>query len=220
MQKSDVSSFLGSLTQAVIDGELQQTTQLTRQALDEGVDPMDIFQRGLIPGMEVVGKRMQAGEYFIPEVLLSARAMRAASALVKPRLTGSKAQQPAGKAIFGTVKDDLHDIGKNLVVMLLEGAGFQVTDLGIDVPAAKFVAAVQQEKPDVLGLSALLSVTMVNMKDVIEALKKADCRQSVKVMVGGAIVSQQFADDIGADGFAPDATGAVILARKLLGEGR
>ncbi len=220
MHKSDISSSLEGLTRAVIDGELEQTTQLTKRALDEGIDPLDIFRRGLIPGMGEVGKRMQAGTYYIPEVLLSARAMRAASALIKPRLSGSHTQKPLGRVIFGTVQDDLHDIGKNLVIMLLEGAGFQVNDLGTDVSADRFVATVQQEKPDILGLSALLSITMVRMKDIIEALDKAGCRQSVKVMVGGALVGQQFADEIGADGYAVDAGSAVELAKKLLDGGR
>ncbi|MBI2957636.1 MAG: B12-binding domain-containing protein, partial [Chloroflexi bacterium] len=157
MQESNRSDSLEGVVQAVIEGDLEQTTQLTQLALDEGIDPMDIFRLGLTPGMDVVGKKMQAGEYYIPEVLLSARAMRAASALIKPKLTGAKAQRPIGRVVFGTVKDDLHDIGKNLVIMLLEGAGFQVIDIGTDISTETFVAAVQKERPDILGLSALLS---------------------------------------------------------------
>ncbi|MFC1928768.1 B12-binding domain-containing protein [Chloroflexota bacterium] len=219
MQESNMSTILGSVTQAVIDGDLEQTIELTQRTLDEGTDPLDIFHRGLIPGMEVVGKKMKAGEYYIPEVLLSARAMREATALIKPRLGESNALEPIGRVVFGTVKDDLHDLGKNMVIMMLEGVGFQVTDLGVDVSADKFVAAVQKEKPDILGLSALLSVTIINMRGVIEALREAGCRQSVKVIVGGAIVSQSFADDIGADGYAPDAVSAVEVAKELLEEG-
>lgn len=206
---------LQSLMNAVIDGDQARTVELVRKSLEEGVGPLDVFRRGLIPGMEDVGRKMQSGEYFLPEVLISARAMRAASAVLKPMLTGGNAMKPIGKVVLGTVSDDLHDIGKNLVIMLLEGAGFQVVDLGVDVSPERFVAAVRDEKPDVLGLSALLSITMLNMKGVIKALDEAGCRRSVKVMVGGAIVSDQFAREAGADGYAPDAAGAVGLAKRL-----
>jgi 5-methyltetrahydrofolate--homocysteine methyltransferase len=212
-----VSKTMEEITTAVIDGDLEKVTSLTRDAIGSGVNPMDIFHQGLFPGMDVVGKKMQSGEFFLPEVLMSARAMRGASDLIKSGLEKGDKPKPIGTVAIGTVNGDLHDIGKNIVIMLLEGAGFQVMDLGTDVPVTRFVEVVQSEKPDILGLSALLSVTMVNMKDVIAALQKAGQREAVKIMIGGAIASQQFANDIGADGFAPDAPGAVELAKRLMG---
>ncbi len=216
MDHSTVPPALGNLAQAVIDGDQQLATRLTKEALDAGTAPLDIFRKSLFPAMDIVGQRMKSGEYFIPEVLLSSRAMRSASDLIKPRLVGGNAPDPIGRVVFGTVKDDMHDIGKNLVIMLLEGAGFQVVDLGVNVPSEKFIIAVTKEKPDILCLSALLSITMVNMKDVLKALDTAGLRPSVKVMIGGAVISQKFADEIGADGFAPDAAGAAEEAKKLL----
>ena len=217
MADKDVSKTTEEITLAVIEGDLAKVISLTHEALDNGANPMDIFHQGLFPGMEVVGQKMKSGEFFIPEVLISARAMRGASELIRSRMDKGDKPKPIGTVAIGTVNGDLHDIGKNIVIMLLEGAGFEIIDMGVDVPVEQFVTIVQNKKPDILGLSALLSVTMVNMKDVIAALQKTGQRQSVKIMVGGAIASQQFADDIGADGFAPDAPGAVELAKKLMG---
>lgn len=209
---------LQDLVRAVIEGDAERSAQLTRQALSAGLPPWQAYEKALLPAMEVVGKKMQAGEYYLPEVLLSAKAMEAAAEVIKPFFSPGEAPQSRGKVVIGTVEGDLHDIGKNLVKVMLQGAGFQVTDLGVDVPKEKFLAAVQELKPDILALSALLSITMVRMKDVIQVLEEAECRQLVKVMVGGAILSQRFAEEIGADGYAPEAASAVALAKKLLEE--
>ncbi len=206
---------LSDLSQAVIEGNANLAKELTQKALDEGTDPLAIYQEGLIPGMGVVGKKMHAGEYYIPEVLLSARAMKQASEIVKPLLSDSSASSQ-GKVIVGTVQGDLHDIGKNLVISMLEGAGFEVVDLGVDVPTEKFVNAVKETGASVIGLSALLSITMLKMKEVIDSLQATGQRGDVKVMIGGAPASQRYADEIGADGYAADAGGAADLAKQLM----
>jgi 5-methyltetrahydrofolate--homocysteine methyltransferase len=210
---------LADLSQAVIDGDEAQAIKLTREALAQGIPARKIYQEALIPGMEVVGKKMQAGEYYIPEVLLSADVMKAATEIVKPTLGKTGGPRAAGKVVIGTVAGDLHDIGKNLVIIMLEGAGFEVHDIGVDNSPEKFVAAVEEINPDIVGLSALLSVTMLNMKGVIQALDKAGFRKRVKIMIGGAVTSQDFANEIGADGYARDAGGAVDVARKLIKAG-
>jgi 5-methyltetrahydrofolate--homocysteine methyltransferase len=211
-----MATIIENIAQAVIRGDAAEVVRLTQQALEEGVSPLVLFQDSLIPGMTVVGQKMQAGEYYIPEVLLSARAMKAASDLIKPAITASHPLQPVGRVVIGTVRGDLHDIGKNLVATMLEGAGFEVIDLGISVPADKFVASVQEHRAQILGLSALLTVTMLEMKEVIRCLIEAGIRERVKVMVGGAPVTQRFAEQIGADGYSPSAAGAVELAKKLM----
>ncbi|MBI2907517.1 MAG: corrinoid protein [Chloroflexi bacterium] len=205
-----------SIRQGVIEGRADVTSRFTQRALEEGMPPFDLYLNALIPAMGVVGARMQSGEYFIPEVLLSAKAMEAAAEVIKPALARTKDERYKGKVVLGTVEGDLHDIGKNLVRVMLQGAGFQVMDLGVDVPAERFVAAVKEVRPDILALSALLSITMVKMRDVVAALESAGCRDSVKVIVGGAVVSQAFADDIGADGYAIEAASAAELAKRLL----
>ncbi len=204
---------LQALSQAVIVGDLESARKLTRQAVDEGVDPVRIFRDALVPGMDTVGKKMKAQEYYIPEVLLSARAMKGAAEILRPLLAGNPNAQPTGRVVAGTVSGDLHDIGKNLVCMMLEGAGFEVTDLGTNVTAEKFVSAAKESKADIVALSALLTTTMVRMSDVVKALEGAGLRGQVKVMVGGAPVTQRFATEIGADGYAPDAAGAADLAK-------
>ncbi len=207
------------LTQAVIEGQIELALKLTQEALQEGVSAQKIYREGLIPGMEVVGKKMQSGEYFIPEVLLSAQVMKQALEIIRPTLMQAKSQSPLGRVIMGTVQGDLHDIGKNLVIAMLEGAGFEVTDLGIDTPSSKFVTAVKETNANIVGLSALLSVTMLKMKDVINSLAEAGIRKNVKVIIGGASVSQGFAEEIGADGYAADAGSAVDLSKHLLNIG-
>jgi 5-methyltetrahydrofolate--homocysteine methyltransferase len=184
--------------------------------LDAGVSPSKILNDGLVAGMDVVGEKFRKDELFIPEVLIAARAMHAGMEILRPKLveTGAKL---AGKIILGTVKGDLHDIGKNLVEMFLEGGGFQVIDAGIDVPTEKFVEMVRSNKPNILGLSALLTTTLPKMKEVIESLIKAGVRNSVKVIVGGAPVTEKFAKEIGADGYAPDGASAVERVRQLIG---
>lgn len=207
---------LQDLSQAVIDGDSAKAVRLVKEAIEAGIDALTIYREGLILGMNVVGKKMQAGEYFIPEVLLAADVMKAAQEVLKPILSRLKSPSRTGKVVLGTVQGDLHDIGKNLVIAMLEGGGFEVVDAGVDVPPDKFVAIVKQEKPDILGLSALLSVTMLNMKGVLNSLESAGVRKNVKVLIGGAPVSQTFADEIGADGFAPDAGSAVELANRVI----
>jgi len=200
----------------LIEGNAPKVKELTEKALAEGIEPGRIINEGLIPGMNEVGRLFKAGEFFIPEVLVAARAMHAGLDIVKPLLS-SYEFEPVGMAVVGTVKGDLHDIGKNLVAMMLEGAGFQVIDLGVDVPPEKFVEAVKERRPHLVGMSALLTTTMPSMKATIEALQEAGLRDKVKVMVGGAPLTQHYADEIGADGYAPDASSAVDKARELLG---
>ncbi|MBN8730306.1 MAG: corrinoid protein [Acidobacteria bacterium] len=205
---------LRTLHDAILEGNAKQAAALTQEALAEGLAPLDIIQQAMVPAMDEVGRRFECEEYFVPELLLSARAMKAALEPVRPLLVASGIQ-PAGRVVIGTVKGDLHDIGKNLVAALLEGGGFEVIDLGADVPAQKFVEAVQSSGAGIVALSALLTVTMPSMKSTIEALDHAGVRSRVKVIVGGAPVTQQFADQIGADGYSENATAAVALARRL-----
>jgi 5-methyltetrahydrofolate--homocysteine methyltransferase len=203
------------LSQAVIAGQEARVKELTQAAINSGADPLAIINEGLIAGMNVVGANFKSGQMFVPEVLMSARTMSAGVAMVKPLLMGQEVPS-AGKVVIGTVKGDLHDIGKNLVAMMLESAGFNVVNLGIDLAPEKFVQAVKDYQPQIVGLSALLTTTMLVMKDVIELLKEEGLRDKVKVVIGGAPISYDFASEIGADGFAPDAASAVDLCRKLL----
>lgn len=204
---------LKALSEAVIKGDHNTAVEITRQAIDEGIDPGTILADGLIAGMNYIGVRFKANEVYIPEVLIAARAMKMAMEILEPKLVEAGVQ-PMGKALIGTVQGDLHDIGKNLVVMMLKGDGFEVTDVGVDVSPADFVAKVQAVKPQVIGLSALLTTTMPAMEKTIKAFKEAGI--TAKVMVGGAPVTQGYADKIGADGYAPDAASAVDLAKSLL----
>lgn len=208
---------LTSLQIAIIEGSMPTARALAERAVAEGADPVGLFKRELIPAMEIVGQKMQAEEYYIPEVLLSARAMRAVVEILKPLLAGSAGSQTIGRVVMGTVLGDQHDIGKNLVCLMLEGAGFEVTDLGTNVPAEKFVAAVTATNAQLLGLSALLTTTMLQMRVVLRALTEAGLRDQVKVLIGGAPVTQRFANEVGADGFARDAAGAALLAKTLVG---
>jgi 5-methyltetrahydrofolate--homocysteine methyltransferase len=203
------------LSQAVIAGQEARVKELTQAAINSGADPLAIINEGLIAGMNVVGASFKSGQMFVPEVLMSARTMSAGMELVKPLLGGQEVPS-AGKVVIGTVKGDLHDLGKNLVAMMLESGGFNVVNLGIDLAPEKFVQAVKDYQPQVVGLSALLTTTMLVMKDVIELLKEEGLRDKVKVVIGGAPISYDFASEIGADGFAPDAASAVELCRKLL----
>jgi 5-methyltetrahydrofolate--homocysteine methyltransferase len=204
---------LEALSQAIIVGDLKKAQELTRQAVDGGVDPVAIFRDALVPGMDTVGKKMKAQEYYIPEVLLSARAMKGAAAILRPLLADNPNAQPAGRVVAGTVSGDLHDIGKNLVCMMIEGAGFEVIDLGTNVSPEKFVATAKEKGANIVALSALLTTTMVRMTDVVKAFESGGLRGQVKIMVGGAPVTQRFADEIGADGYSPDAAGAADLAK-------
>jgi 5-methyltetrahydrofolate--homocysteine methyltransferase len=187
-------------------------------ALDAQLDPGVVLNGGMISAMQEVGRLFEEGEYYVPEMLISARAMQTGLALLKPHLVQANVQS-SGTVVVGTVKGDLHDIGKNLVAMMLEGAAFEIVDLGTDVSPEKFVEAVKVHQPAVVGLSALLTTTMPNMKTTIEALKTAGLRDQVKVIIGGAPVTAAYARDIGADGFAPDASRAVTLTKSLVGQG-
>jgi 5-methyltetrahydrofolate--homocysteine methyltransferase len=215
MRRMTMSTVLEELTQAVIGGNADAAKDITGKALAEKIDPLEVLQKALVPAMAEVGRRMQAEEYYIPDVIVSARAMRASSDILKPLIAGNPNNKPLGTVVIGTVFGDMHDIGKNLVVMMLEGASFQIHDLGINVPAAQFVAKVNEVKPTIVALSAMLTTTMMVMREIIEALKKAGVRDSVKVIIGGAPVTQRFADDIGADGYAGDAASAADLAKRL-----
>jgi 5-methyltetrahydrofolate--homocysteine methyltransferase len=209
-------AVLEELAQALINGNAPKTKELAQKAVDEGIAPGKVLNEGLIVGMNEVGRRFKNNEFYVPEVLIAARAMHAGMDVLKPLLSEAEAAS-AGTVLIGTVKGDLHDIGKNLVAMMLEGAGFNVVDLGVDVSSEKFLEAVRDHKPKVVGLSALLTTTMPAMKTTIEALKEAGVRDSVKIMIGGAPVTQRYADEIGADGYAPDAASAVDVARSLAG---
>jgi len=207
---------LSRLYDAVVNGDAKTAVAITKEALAENADPMELVTRYMIPAMNEVGRRFEAEEYFVPELLLSARAMKSAMELIRP-LLAARGAQPVGRVVIGTVKGDLHDIGKNLVASMLEGGGFEVIDLGADVPPEKFVEAVQERNAQILALSALLTVTMPAMKTTIEALKAAGLRDRVKVMVGGAPVTHKYAEEIGADGYGENASVAVQLARRLIG---
>ncbi len=210
-----MSNILEKIAIILYEGNRDQVTALVGQALDQGISSGEILNSGLIKGMDRVGQGFKDGELFVPEVLIAARAMQAGMDILKPHLTES--DTPGfGKYVIGTVKGDLHDIGKNLVKMMMEGAGFETIDLGADVAPEVFVAAVKEHNPKFIGMSALLTTTMPQMKATIEALNKEGLRSSVKIMVGGAPLTATFADQIGADAYAPDAATAVDVARSLL----
>lgn len=209
-----MSEVLSEITTAVISGDKDEIVDLTEDALDDGLEAQEILNEGLMPGMDHVGVEFRAGNMFVPEVLRSARAMQASMNVLKPLLAESGVQM-VGKVLLGTVKGDMHDIGKNLVGMMCEGAGFEVKDLGKDVDPDTFVAEVTAFQPDVLGMSALLTTTMRAMEHTINALQEAGLRDNVKIMVGGAPVTQSFAEQIGADGYAPNAAAAVDLAKQF-----
>jgi 5-methyltetrahydrofolate--homocysteine methyltransferase len=208
---------LETIKQRVIEGDAKGTAALAQQALDEGTSAQSILNDALIPSMGVVGELFEKNEYFVPELLLAARAMYAALDLLRPHLQAGDFEA-AGKAVVGTVQGDLHDIGKKLVVIMLEGNGFEVVDLGNDVPPERFVEAVKEGGSQLVGLSALLTSALPAMEKTVRAIREYDPSGKVKVIVGGAPVTQAFADSIGADGFGRDATAAVTLARRLLGD--
>jgi len=210
-------SEASELFDAILKGNAKKAEEVTKAALAENVDPSELIQKYMIPAMDEVGKRFECNDYFVPELLIAARAMKAALALITPILAKSGIE-PAGRVVIGTVQGDLHDIGKNLVASMLEGGGFQVIDLGANVTPQKFVEAAQEKEGTILALSALLTTTMTMMKAVIDALVKAGIREKTRVMIGGAPITKQYANEIGADGYADNAGGAVTLARKLLSQ--
>ena len=204
------------LAKAVFDGDSKKSKKLSQKLVDEGIAPLDVINQGLMGGMTEVGVQFKAGTMFVPDVMAAAEAMSAGVAIVKP-LIAHEDMQSLGKVYMCTVKADLHDIGKNLVIMMLEGAGFEVINGGVDVAPEKIVEDVKELHPDIIGMSALLTTTMLHMKDTIELLKEEGLRDQVKVIIGGAPVSQDFADEIAADGYSPDAVSAADLAKSLVG---
>lgn len=211
-----MSEILSDISTCVIEGNLDDIQGLTQQALDEGLGAQTVLNEGLMPGMDHVGVEFRAGNLFVPEVLRSARAMQGAMDLLKPLLAESGIEL-VGKVLLGTVHGDLHNIGKNLVAMMCEGAGFEVIDLGKDVPPEAFVEAVKEHGPQVVGMSALLTTTMRAMEQTVKALEEAGVRDQVKIMIGGAPVTQAFADQIGVDGYASNAASAAEMAKKFVG---
>ncbi|MBI9087830.1 MAG: corrinoid protein [Desulfobacterium sp.] len=203
------------ITETLIQGDDEKLIILVQEALDSGANPGKLLNHVLIPAMDVIGERMESGEMFIPEVLMGARAMGLAVEMLKP-LLGDGESSSAGKVIIGTVKGDLHDIGKNLVSMMMESAGFEVTDLGVDIAPENFIAAIKDQNATIVALSALLTTTMPMMKATVEAICESGLREQVKIIVGGAPVNQSFADEIGADGYAADAGSASKLAKSYL----
>jgi len=208
---------LKKLYEAIVSGDAKASQGITRQALAEGINPLQLVNDYMVPAMDEVGRRFESNEYFVPELLISARAMKAALDLIRPLLTAQGAQ-PVGRVAIGTVKGDLHDIGKNLVASLLEGGGFEVIDLGVNVPPEKFIETVRQKNANIVAMSALLTTTMPSMKTTVEALKQAGIRDKVKVLIGGAPITQKYADEIGADGYSENAVGAVALAKRAVGK--
>jgi len=208
-------SLLADISTALQNGKAKIVKELVGQALEEGLNAKEILQEGLLPGMDIIADKFKNNEVYVPEVLVSARAMNAGSELLKPYLAESGVK-PLGKAILGTVKGDLHDIGKNIVRMMLEGKGIEVVDLGVDVPAEKFVEAIKTEKPDIVAMSALLTTTMDSMRQAVEEIVKAGVRDDVIIMVGGAPLSDDFCKQIGADLYAPDAAAAADAAKEAI----
>ena len=214
-----MSAVLGEMSKAVIEGDLGRIVALTEAALKEGIAPKEVLQQGLMAGMEVVGSRFKAGDMFVPEVLLSAKTMQTALTILKPRLASSGAKM-RGIIVLGTVEGDLHTIGKSLVGMMMEGAGFEVYDVGVDVSPEKFVEAIKDKKPDIVGMSALLTTTMLAMKRTVDAINEAGLRDRVKIMVGGAPLSSEFAKQIGADGYGSNAATAADMAKSFMDSSR
>jgi corrinoid protein of di/trimethylamine methyltransferase len=203
------------LYDAILNGDSKTAVAVTKEALAENSDPLELVNKAMIPAMDEVGRRFECEEYFVPELLLAARAMKGSLELIRP-LLAERGAEPTGRVVIGTVKGDLHDIGKNLVSSMLEGGGFEVIDLGADVAPEKFVEAVKERKANIVCLSALLTVTMPSMKTTIDALTSAGIREKAKVIIGGAPVTQQYADEIGADGYGENANVAVQIARRLV----
>ncbi len=208
-------NILDDICQSVIDGKMNDTQDLVKKAIAEQLPPGEILKDGLISAMTEVGRRFECQEFYVPEMLVSARAMKSGLALLRPHLIAAHVQA-VGKVVIGTVQGDLHDIGKNLVGMMLEGAGFEVVDLGTDVSANHYVTAIKDHHPDIIACSALITTTMPRMAEVILAVKDAGLRDQVKVMVGGAPVNEKYAAEIGADGYAPDAAQAATIAKSLI----
>ena len=207
---------LKEIADNLIKGKAPEVKELVQKAIDEGEDVEKVLNEGMVAGMNVVGAKFKANEFYVPEVLIAARAMKAGMKILRPILA-EKNIKGIGTVVLGTVRGDLHDIGKNLVAMMLEGAGFEIIDLGVDVSPEKFIETAKEKKADLVGLSALLTTTMPSMKDVVKAVGDSGLKDKVKVMIGGAPLTQSYADEIGADGYAPDAASAVDEVKQLLG---
>jgi 5-methyltetrahydrofolate--homocysteine methyltransferase len=212
-----MENIVQEVNSAVLNGNAGEVKEKVQLALDNGIEAETILNSGLIAAMKEVGQLFEDGEYFVPEMLISARAMQSGMIILRPFLVAQDIK-PIGKVVIGTVKGDLHDIGKNLVSMMLEGSGFQIFDLGTDVSPEKFLEAIKTHKPDIVGMSALLTTTMVNMEKTMQYLEENGARKGLKVIIGGAPISQKYADDIGADGYAPDASQAAVIANRLMGK--
>lgn len=210
-----MSTEIEQIYNGILEGDMETVSQNVKSALEKGEKPQTVMNAGLIAAMDEVGSLFEAGEFFVPEMLIAARAMKAGLEILKPKLLETDVQS-TGKAVIGTVKGDLHDIGKNLVAIMLEGAGFEIIDLGVDIPPEKFVEAIRENDVDIVALSALLTTTMSSMGTTVKQIETAGLRESVKIMIGGAPVTQAYADEIGADGFASDAGSAVTLAKSLV----
>jgi len=207
-----------SMKQSIVDGDPDLAAELARKAIAQGVNPLEALNQGFVPGVNYVGEQFSAGEMFLPDLVIAGEAMKAAVAVLEPELAKSGGHREVlGKVVMGTIEGDIHEIGKTLVVTMLSATGFQVYDLGVDVPVMKFVEKAREVDADIVGISALLTTTMVKQKDVIEALEDSGLRPRVKVMVGGAPVTQSWAKEIGADGYSEDAVGAVAIAKQLVG---
>ena len=210
--------LLSAMRQSIVDGDLDQAEALARQALEQGIDPLVAINQGFVPGINTVGDQFGAGEMYLPELMMAAEAMKKAMAVLQPEMTRRGVQRRyLGKVVLGTVKGDIHEIGKNLVATMLSASGFDVHDLGVDVPSARFAEMAREVDADIVGVSALLTTTMTGLKHVIDALDDMRLRPRVKVIVGGAPVTRDWADEIGADGYSEDAMGAVAVAKKLVG---
>ena len=209
---------LSRLYESILKGDAKSAKRVTEEALGRGTDPQLLVDTYMIPAMSEIGRRFEGGDCFVPELLISARAMKASLELIRP-LLAARGSEPVGRVVIGTVKGDLHDIGKNLVSAMLEGGGFEVVDLGVDVPPEKFIQAVREKDAQIVAMSALLTTTMVSMNTVVGAFETAGMRKRVRVMIGGAPITQEYADSIGADGFSDNANGAVKLARRFVGIG-
>ena len=207
--------ILKDITANVEKGDSATVKELTKTALSQKIAAEEILNDGLVKGMDVIGIKFKKNEIFIPEVLIATRAMKAGMDIIRPYFTEER-NESKGKIVIGTVKGDLHDIGKKIVCMILESEGFEVVDIGIDVPKEKFLTSIKKENPDIIGMSALLTTTMVYMREVIEAVEKAKLKQNVKIIIGGAPITQSFADEIKVDGYAPDGVSAVELVKNLL----
>jgi len=204
------------LAQAVIDGEVDDVIELANQALDDGLDPLTCINEGLTKGIQRVGELFSSGEYFLPELIIGADVMKAGLDILEPAMLADQKREVAGKVVLGTVKGDLHEIGKTLVGTMLTANGFQVIDIGVDKSSADFIAAIKEEEANIVGASALLTTTMLQQKELIKAIEEAGLREQVKIMVGGAPVTDSYANEIGADGYAEDAISAVDIAFRLI----